>query len=119
MNDVIANEDGSFCRACLGMLQATLPLQHSPTRIVVLRHLAENRAKIHLSVAQRTEASRPLHPILVAAINAAVSIRSEFGVFHMKRAHPFVVEVEKCEIVQLLQYHVARVKEDVRALVSV
>ena len=101
------------------MLDAALPLQHRPARIVVLRHLAEDRLEIDLPIAQRAEASCAIDPILVAAIHARPSVGPELRILHMKRAHPIVIEVQELQIIQLLQNHVARVVENIRALVIV
>ena len=99
------------------MLDAALPLHHRPARIVVLRQFAEDGFEIDLPIAQRTETPRPIDPVLVAAIHAGAAARPVLRILHMKRAHTFVIEIEKGEIVHLLQDHVARIVQNVGALV--
>ena len=73
-DDMVADEWRALRRSNFRMLQATLPLHYGPTRIVVLRHLAEYLVEVDLSVAQRTETSRPIDPILIAAIYAGAAV---------------------------------------------
>ena len=114
-NNMIANKRRALGRARFGMLDAALPLHHRPARIIVLRHLAEYLREIDLAVTQRTESPRPIDPILIAAINACAATRAELRILHMKRAHALVIKIEKRQIIQLLQNHVARVVENVGA----
>src|SRR3546814_14826635 len=58
-DDVIADEGRALARALLGMLERAFPLEHRPTRIIIGRHLREDRTEIDLPVAARTEASGP------------------------------------------------------------
>src|SRR5215475_7881630 len=65
VDDLIADEDCALRCAGLGMLEAALPLQHGPSRVVVLRHLAEDRLEVDLPVAERAEPARPVDPVLI------------------------------------------------------
>src|SRR6266571_9193897 len=50
--DVVGDELRPFAGAVLRVLEATLPLQHRPAGIIVLRQLREDRLEVHLAVAQ-------------------------------------------------------------------
>ena len=102
-------------RARFRMLDAALPLHHGPTRIVVLRHLAEYLPEIDLPIAERAEATRPVDPVLIAAINARAPTRPELRILHVKCANALVIEIEKSQIIQLLQNHVAGIVKNVGA----
>ena len=69
-DDVVGNERSSFGSAILGMLQRTLPLEHRPARIVVLRHLGEDGGEIHMAVTEGAETAGPVHPRLIATVDA-------------------------------------------------
>ena len=98
--------------AHLGVLDAALPLHDGPSRIVVPRHLAEHLPEIDLPIAQRAKPPRTVDPVLIAAIDARSPARPELRVLHVKRAHALVIEIEKGQIIHLLQDHVARVVEN-------
>src|SRR5213083_2833213 len=51
-DDVVGDELRPFAGAVLRVLEATLPLQHRPAGIIVLRQLREDRLEVHLAVAQ-------------------------------------------------------------------
>src|SRR6185312_3852412 len=90
--------------------------EHGPAREVILRELGEDRSEIHLTVAERAEASGAIGPGLIAAIDPLASGRIELGILDVKHADALVVEVNVFEIVELLQHEVAGVEEDVAAL---
>src|SRR5579859_7479744 len=119
LDDVIADEDRAFLRAYQRVLQAALPFEHSPARVIVLRELAEDRAEVDLPVAQRAEAPRAIDPALVTAVHAGATIGAELGILHVKGADAFVIDVDEGQIVHLLQDHMAGVVEDVRARVVI
>ena len=119
VDDVVADEDCPFSRAGSWVLQATLPLQHRPAGIVVLRHFAEDGAEVDLSIAERAEASWPIDPILIAAIDAALARGAELSILDVEGADTVVVDIEECEIIQLLQDHVAGIVKNVGALMVV
>ena len=99
-----------------GCFKRALPLEHGPAVVAVLRELAEDSLEVDLTVARRAETPRPIDPALVAAVDAAAAVRPKLGVFHVKRFDALVVEVDESGVVELLQQEVARVVEDVRAL---
>ena len=89
-DDVVADERGALARTVLGMFEAAFPFQHGPARVVVLRELAEDAPEIDLSVAERTETSGSVDPVLIAAIDAGAAVRMVFGVLDVKRADALV-----------------------------
>src|SRR5262249_5183226 len=78
---------------------------------------AEDLSEVDLSVAQRTETARPVDPIQIPAINTGTPARTEFGILHVKCSHTLVIEIEKSQIIELLQNHVARIVQNVGAFV--
>src|ERR1700722_11650788 len=117
VNDSFPHKLRALRRALLRMLDAAFPLHHCPTRVVVLCHLAEYLPKIDLAIAERAKAPRSINPILVPSINSRPPTRSALLTVHMKPAHAIVIKIEKSQITQLLQLHVARVVQNVRARV--
>src|ERR1700722_4369433 len=69
-DDVVLDELRAFARAILGVLERAFPLQHRPAVETIGRKLGEDPAEIHLSVAQRAEPPRPIHPALETTIDA-------------------------------------------------
>src|SRR6185369_6313516 len=69
-DDVVADEDCALARPFLRILDAAFPLEHGPTLETVLGELGEDRAEIHLPIAERTEADCPVDPGLEPAIDA-------------------------------------------------
>jgi len=61
-------------------------------------------AEIDLSVAERSESARAVHPGLKASVNALAPGRIELCVLDMKHADAIGVNVEVIEIIQALQY---------------
>src|SRR5260370_11795428 len=118
LNDVPRNKRRAFPRSLLAALQAALPLENRPSVEPVLRQLGKNAAKIYLAVAQRAEAPRALHPRLVSAINALAARWAELRVLHVKHFDSRVINVEKCEVIELLQNKVAGIEQNVAPFVS-
>src|SRR5262245_35048407 len=116
-NHVPADEWRAFACTVLGMLQAAFPLEDGPTVVTVLRKLAEDAREVDLPVAGRAEATRPIEPILIPAVDAGAAARPELGVFDVKRLDALVIEIDERGVVELLQQEVARVEQNVRALV--
>ena len=112
---MVAHKYGSLRSTRLGMLDAALPLHHRPAGIIVLRHLAEDPAKINLPIAKRTEPARPVDPILITAINARPPTRMKLRVFDVKGANSLVIEIEEGQLIHLLQNHVAGIEENIGA----
>src|SRR5664279_1444829 len=81
-NDMVPDKGCTFPCPIFRMFNAALPFENSPTRVVIGRKLAEYGFKIHLSVPQRTEASGPVNPGLVAAIYSRFASWIEFCIFH-------------------------------------
>src|SRR5690606_146307 len=76
-DDVIGDELRTLARAVLRVLQAAFPFQHRPAAEVVLRHLREHGAEVHLPVSQRAEAPGAVDPTLEAAVHALLAGRVE------------------------------------------
>src|SRR5690349_21288616 len=83
-DDVAADEVRAFARAVLGMLEGAFPFEHRPARVVVLRHLGEDRLEVDLPIAQRAEAAGPLLPALVAAVHALPPVGTELGILDVE-----------------------------------
>src|SRR5690606_33309019 len=83
--------------------------------IVVLRELGEDRLKIDLTIAQRTEPTRTIYPILIASVYATLSCGIQFRVLNVEHLDKLMIEVDVLEIIEMLQHKVARVVENVRA----
>ena len=79
--------------------------------------MPEDAAKVYLPIAERSKTPGTVDPILVAAVNAGAAAGVELSVLYMEGADTFVVDVDKGEVVELLQDKVAGVVEDVGPLV--
>src|SRR6266566_7657578 len=117
LNDVPLDKRRAFPRALLAALQATFPFEHCPTIETVLRQFGKDAAEIHLPVAQRPEAPHTLDPRLVSAIKSLAARRAKLRVFHVKHFHAGVVDVEKREVIELLENKVAGIEQNVAAFV--
>src|SRR6266550_3663918 len=116
--DVVGDELRSLAGAVLRVLDAALPLEHRPARIVVLRQLREDRLEVHLTIAEGTEPAGAIDPRLEPAIHALAAGRIELGILDVKHADAVVIEVDVLEIVELLQHKVTGIVEQVAALVT-
>src|SRR5437867_1808133 len=104
--------------AVLRVLEAALPLEHCPAGIVVLGQFREDRLEVHLTVARGTEPAGAIDPRLEPAIHALAAGRIELGILDVKHADAVVIEVDVLEIVELLQYEVTGIIQQVAALVT-
>ena len=118
-DDVALDQRRALGRPLLGMLQRAFPFEHGPAVEVVARELGEDAGEIDLAVAGRAEAPGPVHPALVAGIDALLAGRIELGVLDVEHPDPLVVEIDVLQVVELLQHEVARIVEQVRARVVV
>src|SRR5262245_117672 len=118
-NDVVGDELRALASAVLRMLDAALPLEHCPTGVVVLRELGEDRLEVHLPIAQGPEAAGAIDPRLEPAVHALAARWIELGVLDVKHADAVVIEVDVLEIVELLQYEVTGIVQEVAPFVSV
>src|SRR5712691_7115484 len=100
-----------FRRSLLAALDATLPLQYRPSRKLILRQLGKYGAEIHLPIPRRTKPPRSIYPTLIPAVNALPSRRTKLRILHMKHLDPLVVQVDKLQIIKLLQHEMARIKK--------
>src|SRR6266545_3306073 len=116
-DDVVGDELRPFAGAVLRVLDAALPLEHRPAGIVVLGELREDRLEVHLPVAQGTEPAGAIDPRLEPAIHALAAGRIELGILDVKHADALVIEVDVLEIVELLQYEVTGIVQQIAALV--
>jgi hypothetical protein len=100
------------------VLEGAFPFEHGPGLVVVLGELGEDRAEIHLPIAQRAEAAGAVHPGFVPAVDADATVRVELGVLDVEGLDALVVEVDEGDVVELLQQEVARVVVDAGARVA-
>src|SRR5690606_24193714 len=114
-DDMTADKFTALTRAGIAILQAALPLQHRPAVVVVLGQLAENALKVDLSVAGRAEASGAVDPRLVAAVDAAAPAGAKLGVLHVERFNARMVDINKGQIVHLLEQQMAWIVENITA----
>src|SRR5690554_2086020 len=111
------DEKRALGRTLLRMLQATFPFQHRPARVIVLRHFGEDAPEINLSIAQRTKAPGAIDPVGIAAIDPLPAIGPELGVLYMEGTDALMIDVDKRQVVQLLQQKVAGIVQDIGARV--
>src|SRR5215475_1137884 len=95
LNDVAGDEGCTFARALLAVFQATFPLEHRPTFEIVLREFRKDTAKIHLAIAERSEATGAGDPGLISAIDALASTRPKLSVLHVKHLDSVMVDVDE------------------------
>src|SRR6202171_1976684 len=107
------NKRRPFRRSLLAALDATLPLQHGPSRKVILRQLGKYRIEINLPIPQRTKPTGSIYPRLIAPVNALAACRTKLRILHMKHLDPAVIKIEELQIIELLQHEVTRVKQRV------
>src|SRR6202011_3366015 len=105
-NDVVADEGRAFPRAVFRILQAAFPLEHRPAVETDRSHLGEDRLEINLPVAERTEAAGAIDPWLEARIDTLPSRGIELGILHMEGANALRIDVDKGEVIELLQNEV-------------
>ena len=99
------------------MLQAALPLEHSPAFEIVLRELGEDADEIHMTVSERAETARAVDPALIPAVDSLPSRRIELGILDVEHLDAIVIDVDVIEVIQRLQYVVAGVEQHVAARV--
>src|ERR1700730_13893856 len=105
-NDVVADERRAFARAVFRILQAAFPLEHRPAVETDRSHLGEDRFEIDLPIAERTKAAGAIDPWLEARIDPLPSGRIELGILHMEGANALSIDVDKGEVIELLQNEV-------------
>ena len=113
------DERRALCRALLGMLQAALPFEHRPARIIGRRKTREHAGEVDLPVAQRAEAAGALEPWLIAGIDALPAVRVELGILDVERLDALVIDVDEGQIVELHQHEMRWIVIDAAALVPV
>src|SRR3546814_18587855 len=79
-DDVIADEGLALARALLGMLERAFPLEHRPNRIIIGRHLREDRTEIDMPIAERKNASGPIDPALTPHLTAGPAVGPDLGI---------------------------------------
>src|SRR5471030_264754 len=119
VNDVLADIFRPLPRAILRMLQRALPFEHSPARKIILGHLRKDRPEVDLSVTQRPEAPRAIHPPRITAIYPLPAVRTKLRVLHMESLDAVVINIDELKVVQLLQQKMTRIEQDVRSRMSV
>src|SRR6267143_3777410 len=107
------NESSPFRSSLLAALDAALPLQHGPSIKSILRQLGKYGAEIHLAISRRTKPSCPVHPGLIAAVNALPACRTKLRILHVKHFDALVVHIEEFKIIELLQHEMTRVKKHI------
>src|SRR5437899_8943443 len=113
LNDVPRNKRRAFPRTLLAALQATLPLEYRPPIEAVLRQLGKNSSKIHLPVTERTEPARALYPRLISAVYTLPARWVKLRVFHMNHFDSRMINIEKREVIKLLQNKMAGIEQNV------
>src|SRR5712691_4445107 len=98
-----------FRRSLLAALDATLPLQYRPSRKLILRQLGKYGAEIHLPIPRRTKPPRSIRPSLIAPVDALPARRTKLRILHVKHLDALVIQVDKLQIIKLLQHEMARV----------
>src|SRR6266852_5412364 len=98
-----------FRRSLLAALDATLPLQYRPSRKVILSQLGKVGPEIHLPVPRRPKPSGSTHPTLIAPVDALPARRTKLRILHEKHLDALVIQVDKLQIIKLLQHEMARV----------
>src|ERR1700733_4281737 len=110
---MVANEGRTLARSVFRMLQGAFPFHDRPTGEVILGQLAEDAAEVNLAISQGTKAPRPVDPILVSAIDTGSTRRIKLGVLHVEGTDALMVDVEEGEVVELLQYEVAGIVQNI------
>src|SRR5262245_17481288 len=113
-DQVLRDERCAFLGALLSVLEAALPLQRRPAFVAELRQQREHGCEVDLPVAERTETTRAVLPVLVAAVHTRAPVRPELGVLHVEADDALVIELDVLQVVELLQHEVARVVEQAR-----
>src|SRR5919108_3193444 len=117
LDNVPRNKRRTFPRSLIAALHATLPFEHRPSVEIVLRQLRKNPAKIHLPVAQRAKTPRASNPRLVSPVNALAPRRMKLRVLHVKHFHAGMIDVEKRQVIELLQNKMAGIEQNVASFV--
>src|SRR5690606_4654844 len=104
LNDMTVNEVNALSRTLYRIFNTTFPFNDCPPVEPIPGELCKDTLEIYLSISQRTEPSGPVNPVLIASINAGLSIFQKFGVLNVKRFYTLVIEVDKLQIIQLLKY---------------
>ena len=63
------------------------------------------------AVAQRAEAAGAIDPGLIAAVNTLPTGRIELGILDVEHADNLLIDIDKLQIVELLQHHMARIEQ--------
>src|SRR5882672_12760795 len=100
-----------FRSSLLAAPDAALPLQHGPPVKTILRQLGKYSAEIHLAISRRTKPSCPVHPGLIASVNALAARWTKLRVLHVKHSDALVIQIEEFKIIELLQHEMTRVKQ--------
>src|SRR5882762_6866943 len=109
LNDMPLNKRRPFRRSLFAAFDAALPLQHRPSRKLILRQLGKYRIEIHLPISRRTKPAGPIYPGLIAPVNALAARRTKLRILHMKHLDAAVIQVDEFQVVELLQHKMARV----------
>src|SRR5215469_14911486 len=106
-----------FC-PLLAIFQAAFPFEDRPSGKVILCQLGEDRGKIDLAVAQRTEAPGARNPGLISAIDSLAATWPELRILHVKHPDSGMIDVDEFQVIELLQHKMAWIKEDIAAGVA-
>ena len=117
-NDVTANELRALACAVFRMLQRAFPFEDCPAGVIVLRHLREDRAEIDLAITERTEPARAFDPVAITAVDARLAGRTKLRVLHVEDLDALVIDIDEREVIELLQYVVTWIEQNVRAALS-
>src|SRR4029453_18354776 len=109
------NEWGALCGTLLRIFQAAFPFEYGPSRVAVLRELAEYGFEVELPVTERTETPSAVFPCLKAAVDPLPPGRPELGILDVEGLDPFMVDIDVAQVIKLLQHEMAGVVQQVRA----
>ena len=111
------NKGCSFTCSLFWAFNATFPFHNGPNIAAVLGEFCKDGFKIDLPITRRAVTTCAVAPVAIAPKSPFFPVGFKFRVFYVKSLDEFVVMVNIGEVVQLLQYKMARVIEDIHPFV--
>src|ERR1700687_152752 len=108
-----SDERATLGCSLIAALYTTFPLHHGPAFEAVLREFGKDSGEIDLPIAERAEAPCPFDPGLVAAVDTLPARPANCRVLHMEHFDAIVIEIDKLQIVELLQNKMAGIEQHV------
>ena len=87
--------------------------------IAVACQSIENAAKIDLAVTNAPKSSRPVEPILIAAVGPTLDTWSKLGMLDVKGTNPLMVAIDETDVIHLLEQKVTESVVDLYVRVMV